>query len=125
VAVAGKPRGREAVSTVSRSRENFLEESGRQPVGQAELLISFELLSDQATAPTSMFLWRQVRQVGSPPTSTSRAAWTGVSMAVIRELAPRAGSWAPQRSPRCCVLPGQIEHVGGPSSGCFRPPGSP
>lgn len=69
-----------------------VEESGWQPLGPPEPLISFEPLPGQVSAPTEVFLWRQAEQVGQPsdPDEAGRVEWVALSrvpgLAAARQL---------------------------------------
>lgn len=78
--------GEEAAATAAREAA---EESGWQPVGDAEKLISFEPLPGQATAPMDVYLWRQAKRIGEPTDTeeVGRVEWVPLSRVV--ELAQR------------------------------------
>lgn len=78
--------GEEAAATAAREAA---EESGWQPVGEPEKLISFEPLPGQATAPIDVYLWRQAKQIGEPTDTeeTGRVEWVPLSRVI--ELAQR------------------------------------
>ncbi|MDT7663371.1 MAG: hypothetical protein QOD04_2927 [Pseudonocardiales bacterium] len=78
--------GEDPAATAAREA---LEESGWQPVGEPEPLISFEPLPGQVTAPIEVFLWRDARQVGQPsdPDEQGRLEW--VPLASVPTLAGR------------------------------------
>ncbi|MBB4683956.1 NUDIX hydrolase [Amycolatopsis jiangsuensis] len=65
------------------------EESGYQPIGEAEHLISFEPLPGQVTAGTEVYLWRAAEKVGEPTDTeeVGRLEWVPISR--ILELAQR------------------------------------
>jgi 8-oxo-dGTP pyrophosphatase MutT (NUDIX family) len=65
------------------------EESGWEPIGEPEELISFEPLPGQLTARTDVYLWRGARHVGDPTDTeeVGRVQWVPLSR--IPELAKR------------------------------------
>ncbi|MGH3783706.1 MAG: NUDIX domain-containing protein [Pseudonocardiaceae bacterium] len=78
--------GEDAAATAAREAE---EESGWRPVGVPELLVSFEPLPGQVTAPVDVFLWRQAERIGEP-TDTEEAGWVEwVPLSRVPELAQR------------------------------------
>jgi 8-oxo-dGTP pyrophosphatase MutT (NUDIX family) len=65
------------------------EESGWQPVGEGEHLVSFEPLPGSITAPVDVYLWRQATHVGDPTDTeeVGRVEWVPLSR--VPELAQR------------------------------------
>jgi 8-oxo-dGTP pyrophosphatase MutT (NUDIX family) len=78
--------GEDPAATAAREA---LEESGWQPVGQPEPLISFEPLPGQVTAPIEVFLWRDARQVGQPTDLDEQGRLEWVPLASVPTLAGR------------------------------------
>lgn len=78
--------GEEPSATAARE---IREESGYQPVGEAEHLISFEPLPGQVTAPTDVYLWRDAEKVGEPTDTEEVGRLEWVPLAKIPELALR------------------------------------
>lgn len=78
--------GEDSAATAAREAA---EESGWQPVGEAERLISFEPLPGQATAPMDVYLWREAKQIGEPTDAeeAGRVEWVPLSRMI--ELAQR------------------------------------
>jgi ADP-ribose pyrophosphatase len=73
---------------VTAARE-AVEESGWSPIGAPEELIGFEPLPGNATAPVSVFLWRQAEHVGEPTDTEEVGRIEWVPLARIPELARR------------------------------------
>lgn len=78
--------GEEAAATAAREAA---EESGWQPVGEPQKLISFEPLPGQATAPMDVYLWREARQIGEPTDTEEIGRVEWVPLARVVELARR------------------------------------
>jgi 8-oxo-dGTP pyrophosphatase MutT (NUDIX family) len=78
--------GEESAATAAREAA---EESGWQPVGEPELLISFQPLPGQMTAPVDVYLWREAEKIGEPTDTeeVGRVEWVPLSR--IPELAQR------------------------------------
>ncbi len=78
--------GEGAADTAAREA---VEESGWQPIGEPEHLISFEPLPGQVTAPLDVFLWRHAKQLGEPTDTeeTGQVEWVPVER--VPELAER------------------------------------
>ncbi|MGQ0842257.1 NUDIX domain-containing protein [Actinokineospora sp.] len=78
--------GEEAAATAAREAA---EESGWQPVGEPEHLISFQPLPGQVTAPVDVYLWRKAEKIGEPTDTeeVGRVEWVPLSR--IPELAKR------------------------------------
>lgn len=73
--------GEEAAATAAREAA---EESGWQPIGEPEKLISFEPLPGQATAPMEVYLWRQAERIGEPTDAeeAGRVEWVPLSRVI-------------------------------------------
>ncbi|MGX7825728.1 NUDIX hydrolase [Actinokineospora sp. 24-640] len=73
-------------SAVTAARE-AAEESGWEPVGESEHLISFEPLPGQVTAAVDVYLWRDAQRIGEPTDTeeVGRVEW--VPLAQVNELA--------------------------------------
>lgn len=78
--------GEEPAETAARE---VREESGYQPVGLVEHLISFEPLPGQVTAPTDVYLWRAAEKVGEPTDTEEAGRLEWVPLSRIPELARR------------------------------------
>jgi ADP-ribose pyrophosphatase len=78
--------GEDAAATAAREAA---EESGWQPTGEPEKLVSFEPLPGQVTAPVDVYLWREAERIGEPtdPEEVGRVEW--VSLSRVVELAAR------------------------------------
>ncbi|RZS41237.1 8-oxo-dGTP pyrophosphatase MutT (NUDIX family) [Herbihabitans rhizosphaerae] len=78
--------GEDSVGTAAREA---VEESGWQPLGAPEHLISFEPLPGQVTAPVDVYLWRAAKHIGDPTDTeeTGRIEWVPLNRVV--ELARR------------------------------------
>jgi len=78
--------GEDSAATAAREAA---EESGWQPVGEPQKLISFEPLPGQVTAPVDVYLWRDATQLGEPTDAeeVGRVEW--VSLSRVVELAQR------------------------------------
>ncbi|TKG65829.1 NUDIX domain-containing protein [Prauserella endophytica] len=65
------------------------EESGWQPIGEGEHLVSFEPLPGQVTAPMDVYLWRGAERIGDPTDTeeVGRVEWVPLSR--VNELAQR------------------------------------
>jgi 8-oxo-dGTP pyrophosphatase MutT (NUDIX family) len=65
------------------------EESGWQPVGAPEHLVTFEPLPGQVTAPVDVYLWREAEHIGDPTDTeeVGRVEW--VPLTRVQELAQR------------------------------------
>lgn len=63
------------------ARREAEEESGWRPVGEPEHLIHFEPLPGQITAPTDVYLWREVEHIGDPTETeeVGRVEWVPLS----------------------------------------------
>ncbi|MFF4599449.1 NUDIX hydrolase [Amycolatopsis sp. NPDC001319] len=73
---------------VTAARE-IREESGYQPLGEAEHLIGFEPLPGQVTAQTDVYLWRKAEKVGEPTDTEEVGRLEWVPLTRIPELALR------------------------------------
>ncbi|MGO1049310.1 NUDIX domain-containing protein [Crossiella sp. CA198] len=78
--------GEEAAATAAREAA---EESGWQPIGEPEHLISFEPLPGQTTAPMDVYLWRNAECVGEPTDTEEAGRVEWVPLSRVRELAQR------------------------------------
>ncbi|MFI5611078.1 NUDIX hydrolase [Amycolatopsis sp. NPDC051903] len=78
--------GEEPAATAARE---IREESGYQPLGEAEHLISFEPLPGQVTAGTEVYLWRAAEKVGEPTDTEEVGRLEWVPLSRIPELAQR------------------------------------
>jgi 8-oxo-dGTP pyrophosphatase MutT (NUDIX family) len=78
--------GEEPAATAARE---IREESGYQPIGEAEHLIGFEPLPGQVTAPTDVYLWRAAEKVGEPTDTEEVGRLEWVPLSRIPELAQR------------------------------------
>ncbi|MEV8613141.1 NUDIX hydrolase [Amycolatopsis sp. NPDC051373] len=78
--------GEEPATTAARE---IREESGYQPLGEAEHLISFEPLPGQVTAGTEVYLWRAAEKVGEPTDTEEVGRLEWVPLSRIPELAQR------------------------------------
>ncbi|MGO1049295.1 NUDIX domain-containing protein [Crossiella sp. CA198] len=78
--------GEEAVATAAREAA---EESGWQPIGEPEHLISFEPLPGQTTAPIDVYLWRNAEQIGEPTDTEEAGRVEWVPLSRVHELAQR------------------------------------
>jgi ADP-ribose pyrophosphatase len=78
--------GEDAAVTAAREAA---EESGWQPLGGAEHLVSFEPLPGQVTAPVDVYLWRAAEHIGDPTDTeeVGRVEWVPLSR--VPELAQR------------------------------------
>jgi ADP-ribose pyrophosphatase len=78
--------GEEAAITAAREAA---EESGWEPVGEPEHLVSFEPLPGQVTAPVDVYLWRAAKHIGEPTETeeVGRVEWVPLSR--VPELAQR------------------------------------
>jgi len=78
--------GEEPIATAAREAR---EESGWQPLGEGEHLVSFEPLPGQITAPVDVFLWHKAEKVGEPTDieETGRLEWVPLSR--VNELVGR------------------------------------
>lgn len=66
-----------------------VEESGWEPIGDGEHLVTFEPLPGQVTAPIDVYLWRSAKHIGEPTETeeVGRVEW--VPLARVPELAQR------------------------------------
>ncbi|MCO1577693.1 NUDIX domain-containing protein [Crossiella sp. SN42] len=78
--------GEEAAVTAAREAA---EESGWQPIGEPEHLISFEPLPGQTTAPMDVYLWRNAECIGEPTDTEEAGRVEWVPLSRVRELAQR------------------------------------
>lgn len=78
--------GEEPAATAAREAA---EESGWQPVGEPEHLISFEPLPGQVRAPVDVYLWRQADHVGEPTDTEEVGRLEWVPLSRVLELAAR------------------------------------
>ncbi|GAA0628912.1 NUDIX hydrolase [Kutzneria viridogrisea] len=78
--------GEEAAVTAAREAA---EESGWQPVGEPEHLISFEPLPGQTTAPMDIYLWRNAEHIGEPTDTEEQGRVEWVPLSRVQELAQR------------------------------------
>lgn len=78
--------GEEAAATAAREAA---EESGWQPHGDGEHLVSFEPLPGQVTAPVDVYLFRGAEHIGEPTETeeVGRVEWVPLSR--VNELAQR------------------------------------
>lgn len=78
--------GEDSAGTAAREAA---EESGWQPTGPGERLVSFEPLPGQVTAPMDIYLWRGAEHIGDPTDTeeVGRVEW--VSLSRVNELAQR------------------------------------
>lgn len=65
------------------------EESGWEPIGDGEHLVTFEPLPGQVTAPIDVYLWRGAKHIGEPTETeeVGRVEWVPLSR--VTELAQR------------------------------------
>ncbi|CRK61093.1 Nudix hydrolase family protein [Alloactinosynnema sp. L-07] len=73
-------------SAVTAARE-AAEESGWQPTGDPELLVSFEPLPGQVTALMDVYLWRSADRLGEPTDREEAGRVEWVPLARVTELA--------------------------------------
>jgi ADP-ribose pyrophosphatase len=66
-----------------------VEESGWQPTGEPEHLVSFEPLPGQVTAPIEVFLWRGAERVGEPTDTEEVGRLEWVPLSRVPELVRR------------------------------------
>lgn len=78
--------GEDAAAAAAREAE---EESGWRPLGEPELLVSFEPLPGQVTAPVDVFLWRGAEQIGEPTDTEEVGMVEWVPLSRVPELAQR------------------------------------
>jgi 8-oxo-dGTP pyrophosphatase MutT (NUDIX family) len=78
--------GEEAAGTAAREAA---EESGWEPVGEPEHLISFEPLPGQTTAPMDVYLWRNAKHIGEPTDTEEQGRVEWVPLSRVQELAQR------------------------------------
>jgi ADP-ribose diphosphatase len=78
--------GEDAAVTAAREAA---EESGWEPVGEPERLVTFEPLPGQVTAPVDVYLWHEATHIGEPTDTeeVGRVEW--VPLARVPELAQR------------------------------------
>src|SRR5262249_48367547 len=78
--------GEEFAGTAAREAA---EESGWEPVGEPEHLISFEPLPGQTTAPMDVYLWRNAKHIGEPTDTEEQGRVEWVPLSRVQELAQR------------------------------------
>lgn len=78
--------GEDSAATAAREAA---EESGWQPIGEGEHLVSFEPLPGQVTAPMDIYLWKGATHIGDPTDTeeVGRVEWVPLSR--VNELAQR------------------------------------
>lgn len=65
------------------------EESGWEPVGEAQHLVTFEPLPGQVTAPVDVYLWRGAKHIGDPTDTEEVGQVEWVPLSRVTELAQR------------------------------------
>lgn len=78
--------GEDAAVTAAREAA---EESGWQPVGEPEHLVSFEPLPGQVTAGIDIYLWRAAERIGEPTDTEEVGEVEWVALSRVPELAAR------------------------------------
>lgn len=85
--LGGMIDGREAGAATA-ARE-AAEESGWEPVGEAEHLVTFEPLPGQVTAGVEVYLWRGAKHIGEPTDTEEAGHVEWVPLSRVAELAQR------------------------------------